>query len=101
MSPLCVGDALFFHSNLLHCSSQNNGPNRRWALAIAYNRADNDPVIEHHHPKYTKLDKVRIFCLALNERISLRLYLGQNISCKNDNFITVCEETGIRNFFRH
>ncbi|XP_025113564.1 phytanoyl-CoA dioxygenase-like [Pomacea canaliculata] len=52
------GDASLLPLNLLHCSSQNNGPNRRWALAIAYNRADNDPVIEHHHPKYTKLDKV-------------------------------------------
>nr|KAG5689861.1 hypothetical protein BaRGS_002372 [Batillaria attramentaria] len=52
------GDAVFFHSNLLHTSSQNNGPDRRWALAIAYNRADNNPVMEHHHPQYTKLDKV-------------------------------------------
>ena len=54
-----TGDALFFHCNLLHTSSQNNSPNRRWALAIAYNRADNDPVKVHHHPKYTKLNKVK------------------------------------------
>ncbi|XP_076455133.1 L-proline trans-4-hydroxylase-like [Babylonia areolata] len=52
------GDALFFHCNLLHASSQNEGPNRRWALAVAYNRADNDPVVTHHHPHYTKLNKV-------------------------------------------
>ncbi|XP_076455118.1 L-proline trans-4-hydroxylase-like [Babylonia areolata] len=52
------GDALFFHCNLLHTSSQNDGPNRRWAFLCAYNRADNNPVREHVHPLYTKLNKV-------------------------------------------
>nr|KAG5705814.1 hypothetical protein BaRGS_027473 [Batillaria attramentaria] len=53
-----AGDALFFHCNLLHTSSQNSSPNRRWAFLCAYNRADNNPVKEHHHPRYTKLHKV-------------------------------------------
>ncbi|KAK7112252.1 L-proline trans-4-hydroxylase-like [Littorina saxatilis] len=52
------GDALFFHCNLLHTSSQNDGPNRRWAFLCAYNKASNNPVKEHIHPLYTKLDKV-------------------------------------------
>ncbi|KAK3605249.1 hypothetical protein CHS0354_037650 [Potamilus streckersoni] len=52
------GDALFFHCNLLHSSSENTSDKRRWALLCAYNRADNNPVIEHHHPKYTLLEKV-------------------------------------------
>lgn len=52
------GDALFFHCNLLHCSSANVSMSRRWAFLCAYNRADNDPIKEHHHPKFTPLKKV-------------------------------------------
>ncbi|XP_041370059.1 L-proline trans-4-hydroxylase-like [Gigantopelta aegis] len=52
------GDALFFHSNLLHTSSANNSPDRRWAFLCAYNRASNNPVLKHHHPQYTPLTKV-------------------------------------------
>ncbi|XP_045196413.2 L-proline trans-4-hydroxylase-like isoform X2 [Mercenaria mercenaria] len=51
-------DALFFHCNLLHCSSANTSADRRWALLCAYNRADNNPTIKHHHPQYTPLKKV-------------------------------------------
>ena len=57
------GDALFFHSNLLHRSDQNRSSRRRWAFLIAYNMATNNPVKKHHHPQYTKLDLVRtILC---------------------------------------
>lgn len=49
------GDALFFHSLLLHTSGQNHSDRRRWCFLIAFNRADNDPMIEHHHPQYTPL----------------------------------------------
>jgi len=52
------GDALFFHSNLLHKSDQNVSDLRRYAFLIAYNRADNNPYKVHHHPQYVKLDKV-------------------------------------------
>ncbi|XP_013391482.1 uncharacterized protein LOC106159669 [Lingula anatina] len=52
------GDALFFHSNILHRSDQNNSPNRRWAFLVSFNRASNNPVYDHHHPKYTPLKKV-------------------------------------------
>ncbi|XP_067662633.1 L-proline trans-4-hydroxylase-like isoform X1 [Haliotis asinina] len=52
------GDALFFHCNLLHTSSANTSPDRRWAFLCAYNRASNNPVYEHHHPQYTPLVKV-------------------------------------------
>jgi ectoine hydroxylase len=52
------GDGLFFHCNLLHRSDQNRSPNRRWTLISSYNAARNDPFIEHHHPRYTKLEKV-------------------------------------------
>lgn len=52
------GDALFFHSNVLHRSDQNKSDRRRWAFLISYNRASNDPVLKHHHPQYTKLDIV-------------------------------------------
>jgi len=28
---------------------------RRWCLLVAYNRVDNDPRVEHHHPRATPL----------------------------------------------
>ena len=52
------GDALFFHCNVLHTSDQNRSDRRRWAFLIAYNRADNNPYLPHHHPQYTPLHKV-------------------------------------------
>lgn len=55
-----AGDALFFHSNVLHCSDPNDSPNRRWAFIMAYNMASNDPVesLAAPFPRYTKLEKV-------------------------------------------
>src|SRR5439155_16076121 len=52
------GDALFFHSNLLHRSDQNRSENPRWSLICCYNAARNDPYKESHHPRYTPLDVV-------------------------------------------
>jgi ectoine hydroxylase len=52
------GDALFFHSNLLHRSDQNNSANPRWSLICCYNAARNDPYKESRHPRYTPLVKV-------------------------------------------
>ena len=52
------GDVLFFHSNLLHRSDQNNSDNPRWAMICCYNAARNNPYKEHHHPRYTPLSKV-------------------------------------------
>ena len=55
-----VGDALFFHSNLLHTSGPNNSELRRWAFLVAYNTKANSPVEINHTPQYTPLKKVRI-----------------------------------------
>ncbi|MEM9479654.1 MAG: phytanoyl-CoA dioxygenase family protein [Verrucomicrobiota bacterium] len=52
------GDALFFHSNTLHCSASNPSEHSRWALICCYNAKSNDPYKESHHPGYTKLHKV-------------------------------------------
>lgn len=52
------GDALFFHSNTLHSSSQNVSERSRNVLLCCYNRLDNDPYKEHHHPRATPLHKV-------------------------------------------
>lgn len=57
------GDALFFHSNLLHASDENKSDNSRWSMICCYNKATNNPYKESHHPSYTKLHKVE------NERI--------------------------------
>jgi len=52
------GDALFFHSNLLHRSDQNRSDHPRWSMICCYNCKSNDPYKESHHPRYTPLDKV-------------------------------------------
>ena len=52
------GDALFFHSNLLHRSDQNTSENPRWSMICCYNARSNDPYKESHHPRYTPLLKV-------------------------------------------
>lgn len=49
------GDGLFFHCLTLHTSGQNHSDRRRWCFLVAFNRADNNPMIEHHHPRYTPL----------------------------------------------
>lgn len=53
-----AGDAVFFHGNLLHRSDQNRSDKPRWVLICCYNTARNDPYKEHHHPRYTPLEKV-------------------------------------------
>lgn len=40
------GDALFFHSNLLHRSAANLSDNSRWSLISCYNRSANKPYNE-------------------------------------------------------
>ena len=51
------GDALFFHSNLLHRSDRNLSELPRWSMICCYNARTNDPYIESHHPRYTPLDR--------------------------------------------
>jgi ectoine hydroxylase-related dioxygenase (phytanoyl-CoA dioxygenase family) len=41
-----AGDALFFHSNLLHRSEANLSENSRWSLISVYNRSSNVPYNE-------------------------------------------------------
>jgi phytanoyl-CoA hydroxylase len=43
---LQAGDALFFHSNLLHRSEANLSDNSRWSLISCYNRSSNIPYNE-------------------------------------------------------
>lgn len=52
------GDALFFHSNLLHASARNDSDKPRWSMICCYNAKTNDPYKEAHHPRYTPLKKV-------------------------------------------
>jgi ectoine hydroxylase len=53
------GDALFFHSNLLHRSDQNKSTKPRWALISCYNSKSNNPFKKSHHPEYSPLKKVK------------------------------------------
>jgi len=57
------GDAIFFHSNLLHRSDQNKSENPRWSMVCCYNTRSNDPYKESHHPGYTPLLKVEDFMI--------------------------------------
>ena len=52
------GDALFFHSNLLHRSDQNLSDEPRWSLICCYNARGNNPYKESKHPCYTPLEQV-------------------------------------------
>ena len=52
------GDAIFFHSNLLHRSDQNRSDKPRWSMICCYNAARNDPYKDSHHPRYTPLKVV-------------------------------------------
>jgi ectoine hydroxylase-related dioxygenase (phytanoyl-CoA dioxygenase family) len=67
------GDALFFHANTLHCSAANLSDQPRNLLICCYNRASNDPYKAHHHPGYTKLEKLPDEAvLATGERVADR-----------------------------
>ncbi len=52
------GDAIFFHSNLLHCSGLNKSPSPRWGFLCCYNAARNSPYKVIRHPQYSPLAKV-------------------------------------------
>ena len=52
------GDALFFHSNLLHRSDQNKSPHPRWSMLCCYNTKHNNPYKASHHPFYEPLVKL-------------------------------------------
>ncbi|MGI9430304.1 MAG: phytanoyl-CoA dioxygenase family protein, partial [Bythopirellula sp.] len=52
------GDALFFHSNLLHRSDQNLSDQPRWSLICCYNTRHNDPIVrDPKHPNYSPLER--------------------------------------------
>jgi ectoine hydroxylase-related dioxygenase (phytanoyl-CoA dioxygenase family) len=51
------GDAVFFHSNLLHRSDRNDSDEPRWAFICCYNAARNDPYKDSRHPHYSFLEK--------------------------------------------
>ena len=52
------GDALFFHSNLLHRSEANLSDKARWSLISVYNRSENIPYNEPSHSSTVPLDVV-------------------------------------------
>ena len=51
------GDALFFHSNLLHRSDQNRSDDPRWSLICCYNTRHNPCEDRPGHPSYRPLEK--------------------------------------------
>ena len=69
------GDALFFHSNLLHRSDQNRSDQPRWAMVCCYNAKTNDPYKESHHPRYTPLERLEDSAI---KRIGIRRFTEQD-----------------------
>ena len=55
---LAPGDAVVFHSNMLHRSDANRSDKPRWSMICCYNVASNDPYLDEPHARYTKLEKV-------------------------------------------
>lgn len=55
---LKAGDALFFHSNLLHRSEANLSDNSRWSLISCYNRSGNRPYNESSSSSTVPLESV-------------------------------------------
>ncbi|XP_046577348.1 ectoine dioxygenase-like [Haliotis rubra] len=53
-----VGDAVFFHCNVLHTSSANVSDRRRWVFISCFNRVSNKATTQHHFPSSGKLDIV-------------------------------------------
>lgn len=53
-----AGDALFFHSNLLHRSEANLSDKPRWSLISVYNRSANVPYNEPSHSSTVPLQAV-------------------------------------------
>ncbi|MEO8109154.1 MAG: phytanoyl-CoA dioxygenase family protein [Ginsengibacter sp.] len=53
-----AGDALFFHSNLLHRSEANLSDAARWSLISVYNRSDNMPYNEPSKSSTVPLEAV-------------------------------------------
>lgn len=72
------GDALFFHSNLLHCSEPNLSERQRWNLICCYNTRHNDPYRQSHHPGFTALEQLPDS--AIKE-------LGARVSSANQSFL--------------
>ena len=52
------GDALAFHSNILHRSAANNSDKSRWSLISVYNRAGNKPFNEPNGSSVVPLEAV-------------------------------------------
>lgn len=55
---MAAGTGLYFHANLLHCSAANLSEHPRWGMICCYNTKHNNPYKEHHHPRYTPLEKL-------------------------------------------
>jgi phytanoyl-CoA hydroxylase len=55
---LKAGDALFFHSNILHRSAANLSDNSRWSLISVYNRSSNIPYNEPSNSSIVPIEAV-------------------------------------------
>lgn len=53
-----AGDALFFHSNILHRSEANLSDNSRWSMIAVYNRSSNVPYNEPSQSSTTPIEVV-------------------------------------------
>ena len=52
------GDAVFFHSNILHRSGSNRSKNSRWTMICCYNTVSNEPIQKSEHAQYAPFTPV-------------------------------------------
>ncbi|XP_055900823.1 L-proline trans-4-hydroxylase-like isoform X2 [Biomphalaria glabrata] len=80
---LNAGDALFFHSNLLHTSSANVSQRRRWAILSCYNTTHNSPhekiIHAHYEEPLRLLDNDAVLKTGVNRDLN-----GKDIVVKTD-----------------
>lgn len=77
------GDALVFHSNLLHRSAANLSDNSRWSLISVYNRASNKP---YNEPNGSSIEPLVVVAdEAMMEQTASGLSEGSNFLSKNDD----------------
>src|SRR5262245_18199615 len=83
------GDAVFFHSNTLHRSDQNQSDNPRWAMVCCYSLIGNDSAQDPLHP--TPLQPVsQVSDSAIREAGMLRFGTGEG----NNTFLNPNKHLG-------
>lgn len=81
------GDALFFHSNLLHRSEANLSDNPRWSLISVYNRQSNIPYNDNSGSSTVPIEAVPDELMLKSAKIGLE---------ENTSFLSKEEDVSLK-----